>query len=102
MGEDRTTWWRTRFCFFQSLETSAGNFSRAPIAFFLLQLGQNLIPLYLSVLFIHLLSILQPALGQLDGDMLAADLGLDGRDMLLDSSVAKQQVVLRRWPELRW
>lgn len=54
-----------------------------------LQLGQGLIPLRLSVLLIHLLNILRPVLELLDDDMLAANLGLDGRDMLLDSGVAK-------------
>ena len=57
----------------------------------LLQLGQDLIPLTLSVLFIHLSSILQPPLELLDDGLLAADLELDGLDMLLDSGITKQQ-----------
>ena len=60
----------------------------------LLQQGQDLIPLHLSALLVQLLSRLQSTLELLDEDMLAADLGLDGRDMFLDSSVAKQQDVL--------
>jgi len=59
----------------------------------LLQLGQDLIPLRLSILYILLLSILQPALEIVDGDVLAINLGLDGRDMLLNSGVTKQQDV---------
>jgi hypothetical protein len=54
-----------------------------------------MVPLCLSILLmmIHLFGILQPSLKLRNDDMLAVNLRLDGRDMLLDSGVPKQQDV---------
>ena len=60
----------------------------------LLQLGLDLIPLRLSVLWFHLLSSLQPLLELLDDNLPVADLGLDGREVLLRSGVAEEQDLL--------
>ena len=50
-----------------------------------------MLPLRRSVLLLHLLSSLQPPLEVVDDDLFSADLGPDGRSILLDSGVAKQQ-----------